>query len=121
MRGDCVKRALERTAGRLRALSGALKDAAARSVCAAAEAAAREARAHAPMDSGALRAGISARREGETEAAVLSTAPHAAMVEFGTSRMAAQPHLLPAAGAVRAAFFASAREEAQRAAKEVWK
>ena len=43
------------------------------------------------------------------------------MVEFGTSRMAAQPHLLPAAGAVRAAFFASAREEAQRAAKEVWK
>ena len=35
--------------------------------------------------------------------------------------MAAQPYLLPAAGAVREEFFAAARAEAQRAAREVWK
>ena len=56
-----------------------------------------------------------------TAAAVVSTAPHAAMVEFGTSRMAARPHLLPAASAVREEFFAAARAEAQRSAREVWK
>ena len=120
MRGDFVKRALERCAGRIRALPGALENAVARSVRAAAEAAAREARARAPVDSGALRAGISARSDAGT-AAVVSTAPHAAMVEFGTSRMAARPHLLPAASAVREEFFAAARAEAQRSAREVWK
>ena len=116
-----MKRALERCAGRIRALPGALENAVARSVRAAAEAAAREARARAPVDSGALRAGISARSDAGTAAAVVSTAPHAAMVEFGTSRMAARPHLLPAASAVREEFFAAARAEAQRSAREVWK
>ena len=116
-----MKRALERLAGRISALPGALEAAAARSVCGAADAAAREARARAPVDSGALRAGISARQGAGMEAAVVSTAPHAAMVELGTSRMAARPHLLPAAEAVRAEFFAAARAEAQRAVGEVWK
>lgn len=108
-------------AGRIRALPGALEAAAARSVRAAAELAAGEARMRAPVDSGALRAGIGVQSGAGAEAAVRSAASHAAPVEFGTSRMAAQPYLLPAAGAVREEFFAAARAEAQRAAREVWK
>lgn len=86
----------------------------------AAEGAARDARARAPVDSGALRDGISARTGG-MEAAVVSTAPHAAAVEFGTFRMPPQPHLLPAMEAARAPLRDAARAALERAAGEVWK
>lgn len=76
----------------------------------AAQEGAELARRYAPVDSGALRNGI--RAEG---AAVISTAPHAVMVEFGTARSVAQPYMQPMAEAMRPRFTDLAR----RAAKEV--
>lgn len=86
-------------------------------VFSAAERAAREARALAPVDSGELRSGIHAEKTGKFSASVLSEAPHGAMVELGTSRMAPRPHLLPAARAAGDVFS----EAAHRALKEVLK
>ena len=62
-------------AGRIRALPGALEAAAARSVRAAAELAAGEARMRAPVDSGALRAGIGVQSGAGAEAAEGKRAP----------------------------------------------
>ena len=68
----------------------------------AAEEAAGAACELAPVDSGELRRSISVRQISPLETAVVAAAPHAAMVEFGTSRSAAQPFMLPAAQMQRA-------------------
>lgn len=50
---------------------------------------------------GSLAAGIVTERTGPLSAEVLSTAPHAAVVEFGTSKRPARPYLRPAAARQR--------------------
>lgn len=64
------------------------------------------ARSAVPVDSGELRGSISSAADGS----VTASAPHAAMVEYGTSRMAAQPFILPSARAQADIFFKGARE-----------
>jgi len=81
----------------------------------AAQQGAELARQYAPVDSGELRSGIGVRRDGNG-AAVNSAAPHAAMLEYGTSRMAAQPYMLPMAEEMRGRFA----EIAADAVKEVF-
>ena len=47
-------------------------------------------------DTGELQAGFQTRKSGPTSAEFRSTAPHASPLEFGTSKMAARPHIRPA-------------------------
>ena len=75
----------------------------------AAEAAAQTAKALAPVDTGELKSSISSASTAEG-AVMQAAAPHAAMVEYGTSKMNPQPFMLPAALAVRKQFFKSAGE-----------
>lgn len=66
----------------------------------------------APVDTGELRGSICASPA--PDGAVLrADAPHAAMVEYGTSKMPPRPFMLPAARAVAAEFFRSAGENVQ--------
>ena len=74
----------------------------------AAQSGAELARELAPVDSGELRGGISARRIGGG-AIVVSAAEHAAMLEYGTSRMAAQPYMMPMAEEMRGEYANLAR------------
>lgn len=63
-----------------------------------------------PVDTGDLKASISARSQGAAdgaEGAVTAGAAHAVYVELGTSRMAARPFLLPACQAERGALLAA--------------
>lgn len=48
-----------------------------------------------PVDTGALRSSVNVAAEGMS-AAVTADVPYAAYVEFGTSKSAAQPYLVPA-------------------------
>lgn len=115
-----MRGALNGLARRLRGLEPALARALEEAVGDAARLAAEDARVWAPVDSGELRRGIVARNQGLV-GTVISTAPHGAMVELGTSRMAARPYLQPAALAAHSPFLASAKEIAVRIAGEVWK
>lgn len=65
------------------------------------------AKAVAPFDTGNLRSSIQARPAGFLEAHVVAQAEYAIYVEFGTSRMGAQPYMTPAAEAVRPGFTAA--------------
>jgi len=94
-----------------------MEDAMARIVAASAEHAAETARSLAPVDSGELRRGIGVRRYDKTEGAVVSAAPHSAMVEYGTSRMPPQVFMLPAAQDARVEFLESARAAAREVLK----
>ena len=73
----------------------------ARALSDTAEAAAREARALAPVRTGALRGSISASPaawQGDTAAAAVAAAvPYAVYVELGTCRQSPRPYLRPAA------------------------
>ena len=63
-----------------------------------------------PVDTGDLKASISARSQAAAdgaEGAVTAGAAHAVYVELGTSRMAARPVLLPACQAERGALLAA--------------
>ncbi len=71
----------------------------------AAEVIAEDARQRAPVESGRLKRAIQAKRwkRGKSESVVLAAvdrskngAPHAGLVEFGTSRTAAKPYFRPA-------------------------
>jgi len=61
----------------------------------------------APVDTGELRGSIGPQRLGEGWA-VVASAPHAGYVEYGTSKMAAQPYLRPAAQSVDGESIAQA-------------
>ena len=81
---------------RLRRLAGPmLRERAGEAVFDAARSIAAEARTLA--GDGSLAAGIRSERTGATTAEVQSTAPHAAVVEYGTSKRPEQPYLRPAA------------------------
>lgn len=90
---------------KLRRWAAGIEPAAEAAVSAAALRGAEAARQLAPVDSGELRGGIVARHGG-LQAEVVSSAAHSAMVEFGTSRAAAQPYLLPMAREMRGEFSA---------------
>jgi HK97 gp10 family phage protein len=60
-----------------------------------------------PVDTGELRGSISHQRMGDGWA-VVASAPHAAYIEYGTSKMAAQPYLRPAAQGVDGESIAQA-------------
>jgi len=104
---------------RLRILGNVLAGAMAEAVTASAARAADCAREMVPVDSGALRASISTGTKGALRTAVFAAAPHAAMVEYGTSRMPPRPYMLPAAQEVREGFFADARAAVRRCLKEI--
>lgn len=55
-----------------------------------------EAKRRAPVRTGYLRSNITAKKAGKNAADVISAAPYAAYVEFGTSKMAPRAHLRPA-------------------------
>lgn len=55
-----------------------------------------EAKRRAPVRTGFLRSKITANKAGKNGADVISAAPYAAYVEFGTSKMAPRAHLRPA-------------------------
>lgn len=104
---------------RLNMLVPAMEGVAAEAVSASAGRCAAIARGLVPVDTGALRDSIEAHSSGEYASSVTASASYAAMVEYGTGKMAAQPYMLPAAHRAAEEFFASARSQAQRAAKEI--
>ena len=65
-------------------------------MAAAGEAVAGDARSLCPVDTGRLRGSISVNADG-SKAVVCANTDYAAYVEFGTSKMAAQPFMVPAA------------------------
>lgn len=109
---------LEAFAARLRKMASAVEAEAEIALRQAAERAAAEARACAPVDRGTLRAGIRMDGAGRMEARVVSAAPHAAMVEYGTSRTPPRPYMLPAAEAARQEMTKAAQAGLRRAMRE---
>lgn len=69
-----------------------------------AEQVAEIARDMAPVDTGRLRGSIDVQRDGNNHA-VVTDVPYAPFIEFGTTRMPAQPFLGPAAETVRLSHF----------------
>ncbi len=63
-----------------------------------------------PVDTGALRASISVTETGEMSAEVGPHMEYGLWVEVGTTRMAAQPYLTPAAEGARPGWEAGLRE-----------
>ena len=108
---------MKRLAVKIAGMGRQMETAMAEIVVDCAERTAEEARSMAPVDSGALRMGIGAVQSERLGAAVVSAAPHGAMVEYGTSRMAPRPYMLPAAEAARGVYF----EAAHSAVREVLK
>lgn len=70
----------------------------------AAEAVAAQAREQCPIDTGALKNSISVSADGNS-AVISANTDYAGYVEFGTSKMAAQPFLVPALINNRAAII----------------
>lgn len=60
-----------------------------------------------PVDTGVLKNSIDVQMEGDMTAVVAPHTEYAAYVEFGTSRMAAQPYMTPAAEEARPAYIAA--------------
>ena len=69
-----------------------------------AEKVAEDAKALAPVDTGALRDSIEVVKVDDLNYQVVATAPYAIEVELGTAHQAAEPFLFPAAEANRAAL-----------------
>lgn len=93
----------------MKTLAAKLNRAVAEAVKASARQGAILAREYAPVDSGALKNSIRAEGGG-LSASVIAGAAHAAAVEYGTSRMAAQPFMLPMARDMRAEFIRNMRQ-----------
>ena len=64
----------------------------------------REAKINCPVDTGILRGSISAEEKEPMLFEVGTNVEYAAHIEFGTSKMAAQPYLEPAAETARAKY-----------------
>lgn len=63
-----------------------------------------QAKQRAPVDTGALRTSIGVEMTGPLSAEVATAMDYAEYVEYGTSKMGAQPYMTPAAEAVRPGF-----------------
>ena len=74
------------------------------------------AKALAPVDTGKLRDSIDAQQEGPAAWVVGPHTDYDIYVELGTSKMAAQPYLTPAAEQQRRRFFADMTDIVERAA-----
>ena len=114
-----MKGAVKNTITRLKKLCAAVEKIGAEATIASAGHCAELARNNAPVDTGELRASIGVSAGGAYAASVIASAPHAAMVEYGTSKSAPQPFMMPAALSAAEGFFAGARMELRRAAKEI--
>ena len=68
------------------------------------------AKRRARVDTGAMRAGLQARKTGRFEGVVEGLVEHTIYNEFGTRDMSAQPMLTPAAEAAREPFYAALRK-----------
>lgn len=90
-----MKNRIVKLGRRLNALPGNMENMAAEAVTASARRAAASARNMVPVDSGELKNSIAAENTHRLAAVVSAGAAHAAMVEFGTSRMAARPYMQP--------------------------
>ena len=111
--------AVKDTVARLKKLVSAVEKIGAEAVIASAGRCAAAARESVPVDTGELRDSIGAASGGEYVSSVFASAPHAAMVEYGTVKMSPQPFMLPAALIEAESFFADAKSELKRAAKEI--
>ena len=80
--------------GSLSSLAAGIEAAVSEAVAAGAEVVADNARSVCPVDTGALQASIAVEQSG-TSAEISANTDYAAYVEFGTSKMAAQPYLVP--------------------------
>ena len=80
--------------GSLSDLAAGIEAAVSEAVAAGAEVVADNARSACPVDTGALQASIAVAKNG-TSAEINANTDYAAYVEFGTSKMAAQPYLVP--------------------------
>ena len=80
--------------GSLEAIAAQIEEKLGAAVAAGAEAVAENARSVCPVDTGALRNSIAVTQNG-TSAEISANTDYAAYVEFGTSRTAAQPYLVP--------------------------
>ena len=60
-----------------------------------------------PVDTGALKNSIDVQMEGDLTAVIAPHTEYAAFIEFGTSKMAAQPYMTPAAEEARPAYIAA--------------
>lgn len=67
---------------------------------------------------GALAEGIVAVPTGAASAEVRSTAPHAAVMEYGTSKTPGRPHLGPAVARLRGAIVAGAARAVRAVVRE---
>ncbi|MFC3711269.1 HK97 gp10 family phage protein [Sphingoaurantiacus capsulatus] len=92
--------------------SGALSEAADVVIGEGAAALAEAARAAA--GEGSLAAGINSARTGAGSAEVRSSASHAAVMEFGTSKTPGRPHLRPAAAQLRGLIAAKLAQAVRR-------
>lgn len=70
----------------------------------------RDAKQTAPVDTGKLRGSIQTSFSDDLHAEVGTNTEYAAYVEYGTSRMNAQPYMTPAAERNRAAFEAAFKQ-----------
>lgn len=104
-----LRAALEARATRMQA-------AAEKAVEAEVDAVQADAARNAPIDTGALRAGIDGSARGRF-GQVRTSARHSSFVEFGTSSMAAQPYMAPAAEASRRRFTGRVALGIRRAVK----
>ena len=80
--------------GALGALADEIEERVSTAIAAGAEAVADNARSVCPVDTGALRDSIAVSQDG-MNAQISANTDYAAYVEFGTSKMAAQPYLVP--------------------------
>ena len=96
--------------GALGAFADEIEERVSAAIAAGAEAVKERAQSVCPVDTGALRDSIAVSQDG-TVAEISANTDYAAYVEFGTSKMAAQPYLVPSLlgneNAVLAAIAAS--------------
>lgn len=97
---------LEQAVGRVEGLAGQVVRKTAHDVQA-------DAQTRAPVDTGALRSSIRAAPRGPLAAEVSPSVNYSHYVEFGTSRMAPQPYLLPALDAKTGPFITAMERVAE--------
>lgn len=103
MARDIVIKGMDRLDAALKRRAAAMQAAAQAAVAAEVNAVQADAARMAPIDTGELRRGIDGKADG-TYGQVRTGARHSSFVEFGTSSMAAQPYMAPAADASRRRF-----------------
>ncbi len=107
---------MEKLEAALQARALRLQAAAVAAVASEVKAVEADAQREVPVDTGELRDGIASSADG-TYGEVVSRTRHTPFVEFGTSSMAAQPFMAPAAEASRTRFVGKTSGLVRRAVK----